>query len=49
MYRGGLKKCTPQKRGRSAGGNAVDSAASDRPDVFEASAADEVRCGAIRA
>ena len=47
MYRGGLKKCTPQKRGRTRSGTASDNAASDRPDVFDARIAVGARCGAI--
>ena len=46
MYRGGLKKCTPQKRARFAAGTASDSAASDSPDVFDATIASPRKCGA---
>ena len=47
MYRGGLKKWTPQKRDRIAAGTAADNAASDRPEVFDARIARGGRCGAI--
>jgi hypothetical protein len=47
MYLGGLKKWMPQNRDRSAAGTAADNAASERPDVLEASTACSPICAAI--
>ena len=47
MYRGGLKKWMPQKRGLSASGSASDSFVIDRPEVLDATIACGATCGAI--
>jgi len=46
MYRGGLKKCTPQKRDRTCAGIASASELIDSPEVLLAKMAFSPRCGA---